>query len=85
MRDEPDFLRIFLQFSVGIYHVQTGQLRPAVERIEEGLLLVGSNRDDHGVDLHALANAMRAGVRNLRHKIKPEWPKIENVTRVHDA
>jgi len=85
VRDEPDFVRIFLQFSVGIYHVQTGQLRPAVERIEEGLLLVGSNRDDHGVDLHALANAMRAGVRNLRHKIKPEWPKIENVTRVHDA
>jgi len=72
VRDEPDFLRIFLQFSVRIYHVQTGQLRPAVERIEEGLLLVGSNRDDHGIDLLALASGMRVGVRNLRHKIEPD-------------
>jgi predicted metal-dependent hydrolase len=77
VRDEPDFLRIFLQFSVGIYHAQTGQWRPAVERIEEGLRLVASNDDDHGIDLLALAGGMRVGVRNLRYKIKPEWPKIE--------
>lgn len=77
VRDEPDFVRIFLQFSVGIYHAQTGQWRPAVERIEEGLRLVESNGDDHGIDLLALANGMRIGARNLRRKIKPEWPKIE--------
>jgi len=80
VRDEPEFVRIFLQFAVGIYHAQTGQMRPAVERIEEGLRLVGSNPEDHGIDLIALARGMRAGVRNLRRKIKPEWPKIENVT-----
>jgi predicted metal-dependent hydrolase len=84
VRGEPEFVRIFLQFSVGIYHAQTGQLRPAVERIEEGLRLVASNGDDHGIDLLALASGMTVGVRNLRHKIKPEWPKIEDVTRAHD-
>jgi predicted metal-dependent hydrolase len=77
VRDEPDFVRIFLQFSVAIYHAETGQLRPAIERTEEGLRLVASNGDDHGIDLLALARGMRVGVRSLRHRIKPQWPKIE--------
>jgi predicted metal-dependent hydrolase len=74
--DEPDFIRIFLQFSVGIYHAQMGQWRPAVERIEEGLLLVASNQDDRGIDLAALAEQMKAGVRSVRDKSKPVWPAI---------
>jgi len=76
VRDEPDFLRIFLQFSVGIHHAQTGQWRPAVERIEEGLRLVASNEDDRSIDLAALAEGMRNGVRSLRQKTKPVWPRI---------
>jgi tetratricopeptide (TPR) repeat protein len=75
-RDEPDFIRIFLQFSVGIHHAQMGQWRPAVERIEEGLLLVASNQDDRGIDLASLATQMKAGVRSLRDKSKPVWPTI---------
>jgi predicted metal-dependent hydrolase len=77
VRDEPDFIRIFLQFSVGIHHAQTGQWRPAVERIEEGLRLVESNRDDHGIDLRALARGMKLGAQNIRKKIIPDWPRIE--------
>ena len=77
VRDEPDFVRIFLQFSVGIHHAQTGQWRPAVERIQEGIRLVASNRDDHGIDLRALADGMRAGVTQVRSKTKPDWPRIE--------
>jgi hypothetical protein len=76
IRDEPDFIRIFLQFSVGIHHAETGQWRPAVERIEEGLLLVASNQDDRGIDLVALAKGMKNGVRSLREKSKPVWPTI---------
>ena len=79
VRDEPDFIRIFLQFSVGIHHAQTGQWRPAVERIEEGIRLVESNRDDHGIDLRALADGMRIGVTHVRNKIKPEWPRIQMI------
>jgi predicted metal-dependent hydrolase len=77
VRDEPDFIRIFLQFSVGIHHAQTGQWRPAVERIEEGLRLVASNRDDRGIDLLALASGMKAGARQVRASARPEWPRIE--------
>jgi hypothetical protein len=75
-RDEPDFIRIFLQFSVGIHHAEMGQWRPAVERIEEGLLLVSSNQDDRGIDLAVLAEAMRAGVKSLCEKSRPVWPRI---------
>lgn len=76
IRDEPDFIRIFLQFSVGIHHAQTGQWRPAVERIEEGLSLVASNQDDRGIDLIALADEMKAAVKCLREKSKPLWPTV---------
>jgi hypothetical protein len=76
IRDEPDFIRIFLQFSVGIFHAQTGQWRPAVERIEEGLRLVALNQDDRGIDLTILADAMKRGVTSLREKKKPVWPTI---------
>jgi len=75
-RDEPDFIRIFLQFSVGIHHAQTGQWRPAVERIEEGLVLVASNANDRGIDLVELAEGMRTGVKSLREKSTPVWPAI---------
>jgi len=75
-RDESDFICIFLQFCVGIHHAETGQWRPAVERIEEGLLLVASNANDRGIDLAALADGMRAGVKSLREKSKPVWPVI---------
>src|SRR6267378_8323088 len=64
VRDEPDFIRIFLQFSVGIFHAQTGQWRPAVERIEEGLRLVASSQNDRGIELTALADGMKVGVRS---------------------
>jgi Domain of unknown function (DUF309) len=76
VRDEPDFIRIFLQFSVGIHHAETGQWRPAVERIEEGLSLVASNQNDRGIDLIALAHGMKGGVRSLCDKSKPAWPAI---------
>jgi len=76
VRDEPDFIRIFLQFSVGIFHAQTGQWRPAVERIEEGLRLVAANKNDRGFDLEALALEMTVAIQNLREKSKPSWPVI---------
>jgi uncharacterized protein len=76
IRDEPDFIRIFLQFSVGIFHAQTGQWRPAVERIEEGLRLVAANKNDRGFDLVALGEGMTAGVKVLREKRQPYWPRV---------
>jgi predicted metal-dependent hydrolase len=76
VRDEPDFIRIFLQFSVGIFHAQTGQWRPAVERIEEGLRLAAANENDRGFDLAALADEMKTGVIALRENRIASWPRI---------
>jgi len=76
VRDEPDFIRIFLQFSVGIHHAEFGQWRPAVERIEEGLRLVATNENDRGFDLVALAASMSVAAKAVREKRKPLWPRI---------
>jgi hypothetical protein len=76
VRDEPEFVRIFLQFSVGMHHAQMGHRRPAVERIEEGLRVVALNADDHGIDLMALAGGMRAACHAIRDGGKPVWPRI---------
>lgn len=76
VRDEPDFIRIFLQFSVGIFHAQTGQWRPAVERIEEGVRLVAANENDRGFDLLSLSASMSAASLALRANRKPCWPEI---------
>ncbi|HEV7428476.1 MAG TPA: DUF309 domain-containing protein [Thermoanaerobaculia bacterium] len=83
VRDEPDFIRIFLQFSVGIFHAQTGQWRPAVERIEEGLRLVASNKNDRGCELTLLSLGMREGVTALRELRKPRWPVITILGRAN--
>jgi predicted metal-dependent hydrolase len=76
VRDEPDFIRIFLQFSVGIFHAQTGQWRPAVERIEEGLRLAAANQDDRGLDLVTLAASVKTGVKSVRDGRSASWPQI---------
>ena len=65
VRDEPEFVRIFLQFAVGIHHAEMKQVRPAVERIEEGLRVVAKVRDDRGIDLQALAHGMRSALHDL--------------------
>ena len=75
-RDEPDFARVFLQFSVGIHHAETGQWRPAVERIEEGIRVADALHDDRGFDLRALSAAMAEAVRAIRSRAKPHWPQI---------
>ena len=54
VRDELGFVRVFLQISVGVFHAQCGQRRPAVERLEEGLRAIAEVRNDRGFDLQAL-------------------------------
>jgi len=78
VRDEPEFVRIFLQFSVGIHHAEMSQWRPAIERIEEGLRLVALGPEGRGIDLASLASGMRAGIVQLRRKERPVWPRISS-------
>ena len=76
VRDEPEFIRIFLQFSVGIHHAQMGQRRPACERIDEGLRVLAACSNDHGIDLVTLGAGMRAGANAIRERQRPVWPRI---------
>ena len=76
VRDEPELVRIFLQFSVGIHHAEMSQWRPAIERIEEGLRLIDLQPNGRAIDLDALARGMRAGVMELRQSRRPAWPQI---------
>ena len=76
VRDEVDFVRVFLQFSVGAYHAQVGQWRPAVERIEEGLRVAADLSKDYGLDIKGLASGMAAAARAIRASEKPEWPRV---------
>jgi predicted metal-dependent hydrolase len=77
VRDEVDFVRVFLQFSVGAYHQQVGQWRPAVERIEEGVRVAAALKNDFGFDVAALSSAMAEAARVIRRGEKPEWPRAE--------
>ena len=74
VRDEVEFIRIFLQFSTGLHHVQTKQRRPAIERIEVGLKVVAA--DDFGIDLVALHEGMRAGLASFKRGEDPVWPQV---------
>lgn len=74
VRDEPEFVRIFLQFSVGIFHAQTQQRRPAIERIEEGLKIAPP--EDYGIDVDSLRHGMRAALADFVAARSPAWPKI---------
>ena len=74
VRDEPDFIRIFMQFSVGIHHALTGQRRPAIERIEVGLQTTAVN--DYGIDIAALMRAMRDALADYKAGRQPHWPRI---------
>jgi predicted metal-dependent hydrolase len=74
VRDEPEFVRTFLQFAVGIHHAQTGQRRPAIERIEEGLKIAAPH--DYGIDVEALRRGMRDALGEYKRGRNPRWPKI---------
>lgn len=60
VRDEVDFVRVFLQIAVGLHHVERNQRRAAVERLEEGLRVIERVTNHRGFDLRKLANDVRA-------------------------
>lgn len=77
VRDEPDFIRVFLQFSVGIHHVERGQGRPAIERINEGILLIESITNDRGIDLEMLGVQMESTIAQIEARVPGIlWPRI---------
>lgn len=76
VRGEVDFVRVFLQVSVGIHHVERGQLRAAVERLEEGVRVIERVDDARGYDLATLAIDVKRIVPLIAKRERVEWPKI---------
>ena len=76
VRDEVEFVRVMLQLSVGAYHADTGQRRPAVERLEEALLAIDRVADDRGYDLVRLREDIRILMRQIRERAPLIWPTV---------
>jgi hypothetical protein len=74
---ELEFIRIFLQLSVGCLHAERRQVRPAIERLGEGILAVDRVADPRGYDLAALKEEMERMVRQLSAgETAAPWPTV---------
>ncbi len=76
VRDEVELVRVMLQVSVGAYHADTGQRRPAIERLEEALLAIGRVTNDRGYDLVHLREDIRVLMREIRAGKPATWPRV---------
>ncbi|HEY0370658.1 MAG TPA: DUF309 domain-containing protein [Thermoanaerobaculia bacterium] len=54
VRDEVPLVRALLQISTGMHHLNRGQRRAAVERLEEGVRVLDTVTNARGVDLAQL-------------------------------
>jgi len=76
VRDEVELVRVMLQVSVGAYHADTGQRRPAVERLEEALLAIDRVTNDRGYDLVRLRGDIKGLMREIRAGRVVNWPRV---------
>ena len=81
VRDEVPFIRVFLQMSAGLHHIERNQLRAAIERLEEGLRAIAEVADSRGFDFAALANDVRAVIPRIEARMRGTrermiWPRI---------
>ena len=76
VRDEVELVRVFLQVSVGAYHADTGQRRPAVERLEEAILAIDRVTGDHGLDLVRLRQDIKVLMGQIRAGTPKSWPRV---------
>jgi predicted metal-dependent hydrolase len=66
VRGELDLARALLQVASGMHHVERGQRRAAIERLEEALEPIDRVEDDRGVDLVALRADVARAIAQLR-------------------
>lgn len=72
VRDEVPLMRVFLQVSVGFYHAEVLQRRPAVERLEEGMRAIDEVTNARGFDLAKLREGVGRAVAALRRGERPQ-------------
>src|SRR5436190_6188981 len=66
VRDEVEPLRALMQVATGMHHIERGQARAAIERLEEGVAAIDRVTNDHGLDVTALRAAVARAVAQLR-------------------
>ncbi len=76
VRDEVAFVRVFLQVSAGLYHLDLHQWRPAVERLEEALIAIDEVTNDRGYDLAQWRDDLRVLIDATRRGQRVEWPRV---------
>jgi len=74
VRDEVEPVRALMQVATGMHHIERGQARAAIERLEEGVAAIDRITNDHGLDVNALRAAVVRAVAQLRDR--------QRVTRV---
>ncbi|HXG58429.1 MAG TPA: DUF309 domain-containing protein [Thermoanaerobaculia bacterium] len=82
VRDEVEFVRVFLQLSTGAHHVERGQIRAAMERLEEALLAIDRVTDSRGWDFAALRRGIAAAIPQIEQRFRDrtgaiEWPHLD--------
>ena len=61
VRDEVEPVRALMQIATGMHHIERGQARAAIERLEEGVAAIDRIVNPHGIDIAALrADTLRA-------------------------
>jgi len=76
---EVELARALLQIATGAHHVERGQRRVAIERIDEGLIALRAVRDSRGIDVPRLEDEVAAFVAwiNDPRSVSPTpWPSI---------
>jgi predicted metal-dependent hydrolase len=76
VRDELEFVRVFLQVAVGAYHADCGQRRPAVERLEEAILAIDRVANDRGFDLGKLRADVAVFIGEVAVGRPAAWPRV---------
>jgi hypothetical protein len=66
VRDEIEPVRALMQVGVGMHHIERGQARAAIERLEEAVLAIDRVTNAHGLDFAALRAGVARAIEQLR-------------------
>ncbi len=81
---ELEFIRTFLQVSVGCVHAERRQSRAAIERLQEATMAIDRVADDRGFDLASLRGdilKLMSGLPGPESPFAGDWPVIRPRTR----
>jgi len=74
--DEVELVCALMQVAVGVHHIERGQPRAAIERLDEGLLAITLVTNARGIDFERLAEDMRGLIAALRSGARVSWPSV---------